>query len=130
MTVGRNILGKAARINETNYADCANLLIQKGMAEKFGRLTSSKLRGIYSAIMNVYTKVSNPEDFESHRGDIQYLKVKMAYESGREPAVKSFLASTFLMDALDDVNDYETFILYCRYAESLVAYFKFHGGKE
>ena len=34
------------------------------------------------------------------------------------------------MALLDQVHSYDQFILYCRYAESLVAYFKFYGGKE
>ena len=64
--------------------------------------------------------------------DLQYIKVKMAYESGRERNrdVKEFISQTFLMVLLDQIETYEQFVLYCRYAESLVAYFKFYGGKE
>ena len=34
------------------------------------------------------------------------------------------------MDYLDSIQSYDQFVLYCRYAESLVAYFKFYGGEE
>ena len=56
----------------------------------------------------------------------------MAYESGRERNrdVKEFVSQTYLMILLDQIQTYEQFVLYCRYAESLVAYFKFYGGKE
>ena len=93
-------------------------------------LTTSKLRGIYALIMNIYTRINSPLDYERCKSEIQYLKVRMAYESGREEAVKGFLEKTKLMAAIDDVNSFEQFKLYCRYAESLVAYFKFYGGKE
>ena len=54
----------------------------------------------------------------------------MAYEAGRESAVKSFFEKAHLMGMLDSVLTYDQFLLYCRYAESLVAYFKYYGGKD
>lgn len=95
----------------------------------FPELTTTKLRNIYGLIMNLYTKIGDAEDFEKHKKDIQYLKVKMAYEAGREPVVKKFLTQTYLMAGIDYIKTFEQFLLYCRYAESLVAYFKFYGGK-
>lgn len=105
---------------------------KRDLAFKTGgrNLSTSKLRSIYALIMNIYTKVDKPQDYEDHKTDLQYLKVKMAYEAGREDAVKQFLEKTSLMALIDGINDYNQFILYCRYAESLVAYFKFYGGKE
>ena len=50
------------------------------------------------------------------RQDLQYLKVKMAYEAGRESAVKSFFEKAHLMGMLDSVLTYDQFLLYCRYA--------------
>lgn len=105
---------------------------ERDLAFKTGgrNLSTSKLRSIYALIMNIYTKVDKPQDYEDHKADLQYLKVKMAYEAGREDVVKQFLEKTSLMALIDGINDYDQFILYCRYAESLVAYFKFYGGKE
>ena len=121
-------------IDGGSYAKAAEQIVKtaknKGRDSWFEQLSMSKLRGIYSLITNVYTRVNKPEDFEGNVGDLQYIKVKMAYESGRERMVKDFLGSTGLMTALDNVKTYDQFILYCRYAESLVAYFKFYGGKE
>lgn len=121
--VGKTLTG-------SNYADVANEIMGRGVQDRFKGLSTSKLRSIYGLIMNVYTRVTGPEEFKTNEADIQYLKVRMAYESGREHSVREFLDATGLFAALDDVHDYETFVLYCRYAESLVAYFKFYGGKD
>ena len=124
-------------LDETNYASFAEEIfrnaknnVQKNHNCWFGKLTTTKLRSIYSLIMNVYTRINEPSDFEKYQSDIQYLKVKMAYESGRDKTVKQFINSTYLMEAVSQIKTYEQFLLYCRYAESLVAYFKFFGGKD
>lgn len=126
------------RIDEGSYAKVADVVMknlsgisaQKNGRDSFGGLTTTKLRSMYSLITNVYTRVNSPDDFEKCRSDIQYLKVKMAYESGRQDPVKVFLEASRLMAIVDGVRSYEQFKLYCRYAESLVAYFKFYGGKD
>ena len=116
-------------LNEGNYADQANRIMGE-RERRFPRLTTSKLRGIYGYIMNVYTRIDAPEEFERYCSEVQYLKVRMAYESGRDRDVKAFVETSHLLQALDYVKDYDQFKLYCRYAESLVAYFKFYGGKD
>ena len=101
-----------------NYASTAESLMDKYMdgykGRRFGEtLTTSKLRSIYSLVMNAYVKVDSP-----------------AYEAGREASVKSFLTATHLMELVESIEGYEQFKLYCRYAEALVAYFKFFGGRD
>lgn len=127
---------KDGTVDEEHYADTARGIMERLSKEPdkqgkpFNGLTTTKLRGIYGYIMNVYTKVTKREDFDEHRGDIQYLKVRLAYESGREEAVREFVEETGLATLIAKVEDYDTFLLYCRYAESLVAYFKYFGGKD
>ena len=127
-------LTEKTAITDLNYAKAAEVLVDSLKGDNtrtpFGGLSMSKLRSIYGLITNVYTRVNTADDFEECRSDLQYIKVKMAYESGREGAVKEFVSRTGLMAALDQIATYDQFILYCRYAESLVAYFKFYGGKE
>lgn len=126
-------LTDSEKLDETNYADKAKGCVEKSKdnyGKLFGGLTTTKLRSIYGLIMNVYTKINEPSDFMKYRSDIQYLQVKMAYESGREQTVAKFIDKTHLMDAVSRIKTYEQFLLYCRYAESLVAYFKFYGGKD
>ena len=128
------IPGKYTLTSE-NYANTAERLM-RGFMEDYSskpdkeKLSTSKLRGIYAMVMNVYTRANSPQEYQACKSDIQYLRVRMAYEAGREPAVRSFLLKTRLMDVLDKVETYDQFMLYCRYAESLVAYFKFFGGKD
>lgn len=117
-------------ITDENYASKAEGLMREYSQRSFGGLTTTKLRGIYSLIMNVYARATTPYEYERCKPDIQYLKVRMAYEAGRENSVKDFLGNTNLMRLIDAVIDFEQFKLYCRYAEALVAYFKFFGGKD
>ena len=117
------------QIDEENYADHAARIMEHREMD-FPKLTTTKLRNIYGQIMNLQARVNCKEDFEKSTSDIQYLKVKMAYEIGREDSVKRFMEKTCLMEILAQVKSFEHFILYCRYAESLVAYFKYYGGKD
>ena len=122
-------LRDGAEINERNYADYAERAIRENRLAT-GRLTTTALRRVYGYIINVNTQIDCESDFESHCSDVQYLKVRMAYESGRERSMKEFLEKTDLMRAVNAVKDYPQFQLFCRYAESLVAYFKFYGGRD
>ena len=131
-------ISEKAEINDLNFAFKAEQFIvpldenTQSRRFAFSQLSMSKLRSIYSLITNIHASVNTPEDLEACMSDLQYIKVKMAYESGRErnKDVKDFISMTHLMDLLDQIHTYEQFVLYCRYAESLVAYFKFYGGRE
>ena len=129
--------GKKYPITGETFAKIAERFVRQSINEKgqpFNGLTTSKIRGIYALIMNVYTRINTPEDFEKNKAELQYIKVKMAYEVGRDTSkskpVLSFVQDTALMRAIYSIKTYDQFVLYCRYAESLVAYFKFYGGKE
>ena len=75
---------------------------------------------------------------EAVRDKLAYLKVKLIYQSGRYPVVKRFVEVSKLIQALDrlEVKYYQQpeekamIILFCRYMEALVAYFKYYGGKD
>ncbi len=136
---GTNIaLSDKTKLNGETYAKAAEAIMrdaktkadEKAQGAWFGRLSTSKIRGIYGLITNVYTRITDETSFEENKTDLQYIKVKMAYECGRDRNVDSFIKGTGLMTAIDSITTYDQFILYCRYAESLVAYFKFYGGKE
>lgn len=127
---------ESGAIDDTNYADVAEACIKRLRTKdrngkpSFGGLTTTKLRSLYGYIMNIYTRINEPDDFAAHRGDLQYLKVRMAYEAGREDAVRRFLEASKLRELVSCVKTYDQFLVYCRYAESLVAYFKFYGGED
>jgi CRISPR-associated protein Csm2 len=119
-------------LDSNNYADIANVYMNNYFKTTNDNdlVTTTKLRKIYAQITNVYTRVTTPEQFEAAKGDIQYLKVKMAYEAGRESKVKTFLEKSRLFEILNSVTTFDKFQLYCRYAESVVAYFKYYGGRD
>lgn len=125
-------LADLGTLKEDEYAQVAEILIKQYMDETPSgrRVTMTKLRSVYSLIANVYTRVTDEESFERDKADIQYIRVRMAYAAGRDQAVKAFLDKTRLMEALKEVMTYDQFKLYCRYAESIVAYFKYYGGKD
>lgn len=95
-------------------------------------LTTSKLRGLMDLVNQVYTKVynnPNPTLSEEIKDELEYLKVKFAYEAGREPAVREFVNKTLISQLLDRAikkNSKKFFLDYCKYFEALVAYAKFY----
>ncbi|MDR2714358.1 MAG: type III-A CRISPR-associated protein Csm2 [Coriobacteriales bacterium] len=124
-----------SQLDDTSFALYAEKRISKTSENgakvlRYPALSMTKLRNIYGLITNIYTKINTKSDFEKRIPEIQYLKVKMAYEAGRAEGIKSFLDETYLMKAIDYIKTYEQFLLYCRYAESLVAYFVYYGGKD
>lgn len=64
-------------------------------------------------------------------GEIQFLKVKVAYQAGRERSVKDFMKQSNMKQYIEAVGTsiakYEAF---AHYVEALVAYHKFYGGKD
>ena len=62
-------------------------------------------------------------------GEIQFLKVKAAYQAGRERSVKDFMVQSKMKHRIEEIgtsiSKYEEF---AHYVEALEAYHKFHGG--
>ena len=63
---------------------------------------------------------------------IEYLKVRLVYECGREPyVIKPFVEKAGLLSLIDNIRDSrKKFIDFARYMEALVAYHRFHGGED
>ena len=115
------------------------------MGKKIGMVTTSQIRKFLTAVntvtekVNMYklenekTKDSLPIELQAQ---IKYLKVKLAYQIGRnnnrgKNPVKDFAEKAKLMEWIDEIKDsvkaYENF---AHYVEALVAYHKFYGGKD
>lgn len=98
----------------------------------FGGLTTSKLRKLLSLVNLIYTKVYNEpsnELSEEIRDELEYLKVKFAYEAGRDYSVRQFIEKSMVGLLIDEVlknNTKKFFLDYCKYFEALVAYAKFY----
>ena len=64
-------------------------------------------------------------------GEIQFLKVKAAYQAGREGNVRDFMRQSEMKHHIEAIGTsiakYEAF---AHYVEALVAYHKFYGGRD
>lgn len=97
-------------------------------------LTTSQIRNILSMLNEIYNEVIMTNDdrlSESVQNRLRYLKVKIIYAAGRNSDVKTFVEESQIDEHLDKIGDSrEKFILYSHYMEALVAYHRFHGGRE
>lgn len=128
-------------INENNYADEAEkviLYLKNKVNPKTGKsipmVTTSKLRNLLAMASDIYNEVIMLQDDKLNdelNGRIEYLRIRMVYESGRESSVKDFVTAAKLMEILKEIKgSRKNYILFSRYMESLVAFHKFYGGKD
>ncbi len=106
-------------------------------------LTTGQIRKFLTAVTSLTNKIevykaqnekveTLPEDIAM---EIKYLKIKVAYQAGRDNSrnetVKNFVKEADLFNRIDNIKnsliEYEKF---ARYIEALVAYHKFYGGKD
>ena len=82
----------------------------------------------------IYNEVTTSPDetlSSAVQNRLRYLKIKLIYAAGRNRAVKKFMEASQIDQHLDHIGDSrEKFILYSHYMEALVAYHRFHGGKD
>lgn len=124
----------------TNSVDKAEKVIldyrekYRNRRDDFGDLTTSKIRNLLSMSNELQSRALDEEGdrlSEELMGQISYVRMRFAYESGREVGVKNFLELAGIFDKLKAVgNDKKKLQDFCRYMEALVAYHKYYGGKE
>lgn len=116
------------KIAEQNMLSLSNKHGKRG----FGDLTTSKIRNILTLVNEVYNEVIlQKEDKLSTEimDKIRRIKVRLVYESGREPAVRNFVGETALIEGIDEIqSDRKKFIRYAKHLEALVAYHRYYGG--
>ena len=123
-------------LEKTNYVDMAENAVKRLERNKNGNLilTTSKIRNILSMISTIYNEViHHPADKlnEDVVERLKYLKMRFAYEAGREKAVKNLIEVAKIFEIIEWVgDDKQRCILFCKYMESIVAYHKFNGGKD
>lgn len=130
------------KLNTNNYVDIAEEVIKK-LAEKkdkkgntVGLVTTSKLRNLLAMTADIYNDaIECPTEELPERivERIQYLRVRMAYEMGRNgnSDVKGFAEEAQLLQHLNAIQGKrKNYLLFSRYMEALVAFQKFYGGKD
>lgn len=122
---------------EKNYAAQAEAVILdlSQSMRNYRDFTTSKIRNILAQVSDIYNDVVLlPDEVLSPeiQSRIEYLKVRLAYECGREPnVVKPFVKRAGLLELIEGIGDSrDNFIRFSRYMEALVAYHRFHGGRD
>ena len=108
-------------------------------------VTTSQIRKFLTAVNTITEKVNvfriqNPSEAEKLPEDLQaeikYLKIKMAYQIGRNSnrwgnPVKDFEDKAELLKEIDEIKDsVKAYQVFAKYMEALVAFHKFYGGRD
>lgn len=112
-----------------------------GRERKNGMVTTSQIRKFLTAVNTVTEKINkyrlmHPDKADTLSEDlvaeVQFLKVKLAYQVGRDPKeVKPFMEKAELMKEIDGIgNNPAAYDRFSKYIEALVAFHKFYGGKD
>ena len=129
------------RINDNNCVDKAENVIKnlvKGARKNFKGepdiVTTSKIRNLLAMNADIYNQVltkSSEKLDDEICGRIEYLRVRVMYECGREPKVKEFVQQAEILEILKEIKQRKkNYLLFSRYMEALIAFHKYYGGKE
>lgn len=98
-----------------------------------GLLTVSQIRNLLAMsadILNEVLEFSEENLSEELLDRVSYLTVRFYYEAGRDEKVKSFIETANLLPFLKGIKTRKQYIQYYQYMEALVAFHKYHGGKD
>lgn len=98
-----------------------------------GLLTVSQIRNLLAMSADILNEVLEyPEENLSEEllDRVSYLTVRFYYEAGRDEKVKSFIETAKLLPFLKSIKTRKQYIQYYQYMEALVAFHKYHGGKD
>lgn len=133
-------------INEENYVKKAEQAIKtlsektenrRGRVVKKNMLTTSQIRNLLAVSADIYNEIMNGSTETGDKlstdlyGRINYLKVRLIYEAGRDQKVRDFVETTELFKILDSIQgSKKNYLLFSRYMEALVAFHRYYGGKD
>ncbi|MBC7230897.1 MAG: type III-A CRISPR-associated protein Csm2 [Actinobacteria bacterium] len=132
-----NVAGKIKSLRKMSELEVEDMIT---LAEEMGRRLSSRevdlkrsqIRRFLDAVKKIEAQVKrNPEQFS--RESLLLLKPKLAYATGRLREGKNNPLGPFqevIDPAIDRVKDYADFMRFANFMESIIAYHRFHGGKE
>ncbi len=95
------------------------------------KITTSQIRKFLSGVNLIQNKMNDEGEILSDEtvNEIKYLKIKLAYQAGREKKIKVLYDN--LVPEIDNIgNSKKKFIDFSKYIEAIVAYHKFYGGKD
>ena len=110
----------------------ADILVED--AEKIGdclanqiRLKTSQIRKFLDAVNRIRAESEGREGYD-YRTEVVLLKPKIAYAAGRHNEVKYLM--TVLEPCMSKVTNSSDFQQYSRLVEAIVAYHRYHGGRD
>ena len=96
-------------------------------------VSNSKIRKLLSLVSEIYNEENRSTEKELQEKNvvkINLMRVRVAYECGRDNAVKDFVAKTNLLEYLKGISrDRADLIRFAHYMEALVAYHRYLGGE-
>ena len=116
-----------------DYVDQAETVMRKLM-ENGKTVTTSKIRNLLSLVTEIYNKENIRTDEKLQPDSVvklNLMRVRVAYECGRDETVRDFVAKTKLLEYLKGIStDRADLIRFAHYMEALVAYHRYFGGRE
>ena len=93
-------------------------------------VTTSKIRNLLAMTADIYNDVIAQADTkltEEQQSRIEYLKIRIIYESGRESTVKDLVKESGILKMIEEIGaKKKNFLLFSKYMEALVAFRKFY----
>ena len=115
-----------------DYVDQAER-IMRSLMENGKTVSNSKIRKLLSLVSEIYNEENRSTEKELQEKNvvkINLMRVRVAYECGRDNAVKDFVAKTNLLEYLKGISrDRADLIRFAHYMEALVAYHRYLGGE-
>jgi CRISPR-associated protein Csm2 len=91
------------------------------------RLKTSQIRKFLDAVNEIKSKGTQEKEAD-FRSACMLLKPKLAYAAGRQDEVKPLMA--VLVPCIDRVYGKDDFTRFYRFVESIIAYHRYHGGRD
>ncbi|ROQ92048.1 type III-A CRISPR-associated protein Csm2 [Desulfosoma caldarium] len=89
----------------------------------------NQIRRFLDGARKVEAQLKNPEDFDKVKDQIVLLRPKLAYAAGRHRDVKD-LAELLDPAVKSAAQTHDNFMKFLRFMESIIAYHRYHGGKD
>jgi CRISPR-associated protein Csm2 len=92
------------------------------------RLKTSQIRKFLDAVNEIKSKGTQEKEGNFFRSECMLLKPKLAYAAGRQDEVKPLM--TVLAPCIDRVHSKNDFDRFYRFVEAIIAYHRYHGGRD
>ena len=116
--------------NKTFSTLSAEILVKQ--AQKIGEslarggLKTTQIRKFLDAVNTIKSKGEQEDNY--YKNHCMFLKPRLAYAAGRQQEVKPLM--TVLEPCIDKIQGKEDFTHFHRFVEAIVAYHRFHGGRD